>query len=159
MKLKMIMKKYLILFITLVCTVSTAFAADVSRLYRVKNSQPDNVNKVLQPFISRNFPDAIRKNNTYILENKHKGLYYVLIIANKAEDCYFYYMSNNDDESLRKELVKTLKNNDFKVKTVRDSSLKSFFYGEAYTSLAHSDVNTYLRSGVSDKKEKEIMEI
>lgn len=159
MKLKMIKKKYLILFITLVCTVSTAFAADVSRLYRVKNSQPDNVNKVLQPFISRNFPDAIRKNNTYILENKHKGLYYVLIIANKAEDCYFYYMSNNDDESLRKELVKTLKNNDFKVKTVRDSSLKSFFYGEAYTSLAHSDVNTYLLSGVSDKKEnKEISE-
>ena len=146
------MKKYLILIITLLMTVPSAFAADVSKLYRVKNAAPTEIKKVLAPLINRNFPDAIVKENSYILENKNKGIYYVLILADKDEDSYFYYMSNNEDESLRKELVKSLKNNDFKTKTVRDSSLKSFFYGEAYTNLAHSDVNTYLKSSSSEMK-------
>ena len=55
-------------------------------------------------------------------------------------------MSNNEDESLRKELIETLKNNDFKSKKVRNSSLKSYFYGEAYTNLAHSNVNIKMRT-------------
>ena len=55
-------------------------------------------------------------------------------------------MSNNEDESLRKNIIETLKNNDLQPKTVRNSNLKSFFYGEAYTNLAHSNTNTYLRA-------------
>ena len=71
------MKKYLILIITLLMTVTSAFAADVSKLYRVKNAVPTEIKKVLAPLINRNFPDAIVKENSYILENKNKGLYYV----------------------------------------------------------------------------------
>ena len=151
----MVVKKYLILFIALLLTSQVAFCADVSRLYRVKEVEPEQVEKVLTPFVQNNFKNVLKADNTYILENKDLGFYYVIILADKDEDCYFYYMSNNEDESLRKDLIKNLKNNDFKPKTVRDSSLKSFFYGEAYTALAHSGVNTYLRSTSTSKSASE----
>ena len=143
-KLEMVMKKCLILFIVILTTSARSFAADVSKLYRIKNSTPEKIEKVLQPYLNRKFPETIKQNNSYIIENK--GAYHVIILKNKNEDSYFYYMSNNEDESIRKNIIETLKNNDFKPKTVRDSSLKSFFYGEAYTNLAHSNTNTYLRT-------------
>lgn len=147
------MKKYLILLITLFMTPVMAIGADVSKLYRVKNSEPSQVEKVLLPVIGKTYSNVIKGENSYILENKEKGLYTVIILADKDEDTYFYYMSNNEDEDFRKVLVKSLKNNDFKPKTVRDSTLKSFFYGEAYTHLAHSDVNTYLKTSNTEKKQ------
>lgn len=145
----MAVKKYLILLITVLISSASVFGADVSKLYRVKEVEPNQVDKVLSTFVQNNFQNVLKSQNTYVLENKDNGVYYVIILADKDEDCYFYYMSNNEDESLRKDLIKTLKNNDFKPKTVRDSSLKSFFYGEAYTALAHSGVNTYMRSTTS----------
>ena len=92
-----------------------------------------------------------KQQNGYILEDKQKGYYYVIIISEKEDNCYLYncylyYMSNNEDEDLRKDILKTLKNNDFKNKRVLDSSLKSYFYGEAYTNLAHSTARVNLRS-------------
>jgi len=152
----MIMKKFLILFITLLIASAQTLAADVSRLYRVKNSTPAQVEKIIQPYIKKKFPDAIKTENSYIIENKNKGIYFVVILANKEDDSYFYYMSNSEDESLGKSLISTLKNNDFKTKKVRDASLKSFFYGEAYTNLAHSNVNTYLRTGNSKQEKQDI---
>ena len=127
-------------------TGTSGFAADVSRLYTVKNAKAAEVEKVLTPYLKRNFPSALKGQNSYILEDKNKKYYYVVILADKNENCYFYYMSNNEDESLRKELIETLKNNDFKSKKVRNSSLKSYFYGEAYTNLAHSNVNIKMRT-------------
>lgn len=144
--LKMVMKKCLIILIIIFTTSANSFAADVSKLYRVKNSSPAEIEKILQPYLNKNFPNAIKQQNSYIIESKGKNNYYVIILNNKDEDSYFYYMSNNEDESLRKKLVETLKNNDFKLKTVHDSSLKSFFYGEAYTALSHSNTNVYMRT-------------
>ena len=140
------MKKFFVLVITLFFTAVSTFAADVSKLYRIKNANSDAVNKVLTPYLKRQFPNLIKKQNYYILENKQKGYYYVIIISDKDENCYLYYMSNNEDEDLRKDILKTLKNNDLKNRKVIDSSLKSYFYGEAYTNLAHSNVSVNLRS-------------
>ena len=140
------MKKCFVLVITLFFTAVSTFAADVSKLYRIKNANSDAVNKVLTPYLKRQFPNLIKKQNYYILENKQKGYYYVIIISDKDENCYLYYMSNNEDEDLRKDILKTLKNNDLKNRKVIDSSLKSYFYGEAYTNLAHSNVSVNLRS-------------
>lgn len=140
------MKKFCILLITLLLTAVSAYAADVSRLYRIKNADKESVNKVLAPYLKKLFPDMIRQRNGYILENKDKGYYYVIIVTEKDNNCYFYYMSNNEDEDLRKDILKTLKNNDLKNRRVIDSSLKSYFYGEAYTNLAHSSARVNLRS-------------
>ncbi len=137
--LKMVMKKCLIILIIIFTTCAKSFAADVSKLYRVKNSSLAEIEKILQPYFNKNFPNTIKQQNSYIIENKGKNNYHVIILSNKDKDSYFYYMSNNEDESLRKKLVETLKNNDFKLKTIHDSSLKSFFYGEAYTALSHSN--------------------
>ena len=139
-------KKLFSLICAFILTGTSGFAADVSRLYTVKNAKAAEVEKVLTPYLKRNFPSALKGQNSYILEDKNKKYYYVVILADKNENCYFYYMSNNEDESLRKELIETLKNNDFKSKKVRDSSLKSYFYGEAYTNLAHSNVNIKMRT-------------
>lgn len=140
------MKKLFSLICAFILTGTSGFAADVSRLYTVKNAKAAEVEKVLTPYLKRNFPSALKGQNSYILEDKNKKYYYVVILADKNENCYFYYMSNNEDESLRKELIETLKNNDFKSKRVRNSSLKSYFYGEAYTNLAHSNVNIKMRT-------------
>lgn len=142
----MIMKKFFVLIITLLFTAVSTFAADVSKLYRIKNANSEAVNKVLTPYLKRQFPNLIKNQNYYILENKQKGYYYVIIVSDKDENCYLYYMSNNEDEDLRKDILKTLKNNDLKNRKVIDSSLKSYFYGEAYTNLAHSNVRVNLRS-------------
>lgn len=139
-------KKLFSLICAFILTGTSGFAADVSRLYTVKNAKAAEVEKVLTPYLKRNFPSALKGQNSYILEDKNKKYYYVVILADKNENCYFYYMSNNEDESLRKELIETLKNNDFKSKKVRNSSLKSYFYGEAYTNLAHSNVNIKMRT-------------
>lgn len=139
-------KKLFSLICAFILTGTSVFAADVSRLYTVKNAKAAEVEKVLTPYLKRNFPSALKGQNSYILEDKNKKYYYVVILADKNENCYFYYMSNNEDESLRKELIETLKNNDFKSKKVRNSSLKSYFYGEAYTNLAHSNVNIKMRT-------------
>lgn len=139
-------KKLFSLICAFILTGTSGFAADVSRLYTVKNAKAAEVEKVLTPYLKRNFPSALKGQNSYILEDKNKKYYYVIILADKNENCYFYYMSNNEDESLRKELIETLKNNDFKSKKVRNSSLKSYFYGEAYTNLAHSNVNIKMRT-------------
>lgn len=139
-------KKLFSLICAFILSGTSVFAADVSRLYTVKNVQAAQVEKVLTPYLKRNFPSASKGQNSYIFEDKNKKYYYVIILADKNEKCYFYYMSNNEDESLRKELLKTLKNNDFKSKKVRNSSLKSYFYGEAYTNLAHSNVNIKMRT-------------
>ncbi len=140
------MKKFLIFLVTIFLTASTAFAADVSRLYKIKDAKTDNLEKILTPYLKRLYPNAILKNNCYILEDTNKKYFYVVILSQKDDTSYFYYMSNNEEEDLRKSLLKTLKNNDFKPKKVFDSSLKSFFYGEAYTNLAHSNVNVNLRA-------------
>ncbi len=140
------MKKSFVLIITLLFTAVSTFAADVSKLYRIKNANSEAVNKVLTPYLKRQFPNLIKNQNYYILENKQKGYYYVIIVSDKDENCYLYYMSNNEDEDLRKDILKTLKNNDLKNRRVIDSSLKSYFYGEAYTNLAHSNVSVNLRS-------------
>ena len=139
-------KKLFSLICAFILKGTSGFAADVSRLYTVKNAKAAEVEKVLTPYLKRNFPSALKGQNSYILEDKNKKYYYVVILADKNENCYFYYMSNNEDESLRKELIETLKNNDFKSKKVRNSSLKSYFYGEAYTNLAHSNVNIKMRT-------------
>lgn len=139
-------KKLFSLICAFILTGTSGFAADVSRLYTVKNAKAAEVEKVLTPYLKRNFPSALKGQNSYILEDKNKKYYYVVILADKNENCYFYYMSNNEDESLRKELIETLKNNDFKSKKVQNSSLKSYFYGEAYTNLAHSNVNIKMRT-------------
>ena len=139
-------KKLFSLICAFILTGTSGFAADVSRLYTVKNAKAAEVEKVLTPYLKRNFPSALKGQNSYILEDKNKKYYYVVILADKNENCYFYYMTNNEDESLRKELIETLKNNDFKSKKVRNSSLKSYFYGEAYTNLAHSNVNIKMRT-------------
>ena len=139
-------KKLFSLICAFILTGTSVFAADVSRLYTVKNAKAAEVEKVLTPYLKRNFPSALKGQNSYILEDKNKKYYYVVILADKNENCYLYYMSNNEDESLRKELIETLKNNDFKSKKVRNSSLKSYFYGEAYTNLAHSNVNIKMRT-------------
>ena len=139
-------KKLFSLICAFILTGTSGFAADVSRLYTVKNAKAAEVEKFLTPYLKRNFPSALKGQNSYILEDKNKKYYYVVILADKNENCYFYYMSNNEDESLRKELIETLKNNDFKSKKVRNSSLKSYFYGEAYTNLAHSNVNIKMRT-------------
>lgn len=144
--LRIIMKKCFILLITLFLTSVHVFAADVSRLYRIKEADSDSVNKILAPYLKSRFPNMTKQHNGYILEDKQKGYYYVIIISEKDENCYLYYMSNNEDEDLRKDILKTLKNNDFKNKRVLDSSLKSYFYGEAYTNLAHSTASVNLRS-------------
>lgn len=143
---RMIVKKFLIFLAFLIFSAASAFAADVSKLYTIKNANPDDIYKVLTPHIKQLYPEAVKKQNYYILENKQKGYYYVIILANKDENCYFYYMSNNEDESLRKDLLQTLKSNNFKNRKVIDSSLKSFFYGEAYTNLAHSNVRINMRN-------------
>ncbi len=140
------MKKSFVLILTLLFTAVSTFAADVSKLYRIKNSNSEAVNNVLTPYLKKLFPNLIKKQNYYILENKQKGYYYVIIVSDKDENCYLYYMSNNEDEDLRKDILKTLKNNDLKNRRVIDSSLKSYFYGEAYTNLAHSNVSVNLRS-------------
>lgn len=140
------MKKFFVLILTLLFTAVSTFAADVSKLYRIKNANSEAVNKVLTPYLKRQFPNLIKNQNYYILENKQKGYYYVIIVSDKDENCYLYYMSNNEDEDLRKDILKTLKNNDLKNRRVIDSSLKSYFYGEAYTNLAHSNVSVNLRS-------------
>ena len=139
-------KKLFSLICAFILSGTSVFAADVSRLYTVKNVQATEVEKVLTPYLKRNFPSASKVQNSYIFEDKNKKYYYVIILADKNEKCYFYYMSNNEDESLRKELLKTLKNNDFKSKKVQNSSLKSCFYGEAYTNLSHSNVNIKMRT-------------
>lgn len=139
-------KKLFSLICAFILSGTSVFAADVSRLYTVKNVQAAEVEKVLTPYLKRNFPSASKVQNSYIFEDKNKKYYYVIILADKNEKCYFYYMSNNEDESLRKELLKTLKNNDFKSKKVQNSSLKSYFYGEAYTNLSHSNVNIKMRT-------------
>lgn len=143
-KFEMLIKKCLICLIAVLMTSAQCFAVDVSKLYRIKNSTPEEIEKVLKPYLNRKFPNATMQENGYIIENKE--YYHIIIIKTKDEDCYFYYMSNNEDESLRKNIIETLKNNDLKPKTVRNSNLKSFFYGEAYTNLAHSNTNTYLRA-------------
>ena len=140
------MKKFFILLVAIFCTTSTVLAADVSKLYKIKDTKSDNIEKVLTPYLKRIYPDIFHKNNYYIMEDTDKKHFYVVIISENDENCYFYYMSNNEDEELRKNLLKTLKNNDFRPKKVFDSSLKSFFYGEAYTNLAHSNVKVNLRS-------------
>ena len=103
------MKKFCILLITLLLMAVSAYAADVSRLYRIKNADKESVNKVLAPYLKKLFPDMIRQRNGYILENKDKGYYYVIIVTEKDNNCYFYYMSNNEDEDLRKDILKTLR--------------------------------------------------
>lgn len=143
-------KKLFSLICAFILSGTSVFAADVSKLYTVKNVQAAEVEKVLTPYLKRNFPSALKGQNSYIFEDKNKKYYYVIILADKNEKCYFYYMSNNEDESLRKELLKTLKNNDFKSKKVRNSSLKSYFYGEAYTNLAHSNVNIKMRTNAEN---------
>ena len=140
------MKKFFILLTTLLFTAVSAIAADVSRLYRVKNASADEVKKVLTPYLKRLYPNTAVSGNSYILEDKNKNHFYVVIISEKDNNCYFYYMSNNEDEDLRKNILKSLKNNDFKPKKVFDSSLKSYFYGEAYTNLAHSNVKINMRA-------------
>ena len=140
------MKKFFILLTTLLFTAVSAIAADVSRLYRVKNTSADEVKKVLTPYLKRLYPNTAVSGNSYILEDKNKNHFYVVIISEKDNNCYFYYMSNNEDEDLRKNILKSLKNNDFKPKKVFDSSLKSYFYGEAYTNLAHSNVKINMRA-------------
>ena len=140
------MKKFFILLTTLLFTAVSAIAADVSRLYRVKNTSADEVKKVLTPYLKRLYPNTAVSGNSYILEDKNKNFFYVVIISEKDNNCYFYYMSNNEDEDLRKNILKSLKNNDFKPKKVFDSSLKSYFYGEAYTNLAHSNVKINMRA-------------
>ena len=140
------MKKFFILLTTLLFTAVSAIAADVSRLYRVKNASADEVKKVLTPYLKRLYPNTAVSGNSYILEDKNKNFFYVVIISEKDNNCYFYYMSNNEDEDLRKNILKSLKNNDFKPKKVFDSSLKSYFYGEAYTNLAHSNVKINMRA-------------
>ena len=144
------MKKFFIFLITLLLTSVQVFAADVSRLYRIKDADSQSVNKVLYPYLKKRFPNMTKQQNGYILEDKQKGYYYVIIISEKEDNCYFYYMSNNEDEDLRKDLLKTITNNDLKNKRVIDSSLKSYFYGEAYTNLAHSNASVNLRSQKND---------
>lgn len=149
------MKKFLIILTAMLLTSTSALAADVSRLYAVKNAQPAQIDRVLNPYIQKKFPNAVKQHkNAYVLQNKGQKYYYVIILANKNENTYFYYMSNNEDETFRKEILKTLKNNDFKRKKVFDSSLKSYFYGEAYTYLAHSDVNINMRATQDSGNEK-----
>ena len=63
------MKKYLILLITLFMTPVMAIGADVSKLYRVKNSEPSQVEKVLLPVIGKTYSNVIKGENFYILEN------------------------------------------------------------------------------------------
>lgn len=143
---KMKMKKFFILLMTLFITTSTVLAADISKLYKIKDTTPDKVKKILTPYLKRLYPNSIQNNDYYILETSDKKYFYVVIISSKDDVCYFYYMSNNEDEELRKNILKTLKNNDFRPKKVLNSSLKSFYYGEAYTQLAHSNVKINLRS-------------
>ena len=95
------MKKSFVLILTLLFTAVSTFAADVSKLYRIKNSNSEAVNNVLTPYLKKLFPNLIKKQNYYILENKQKGYYYVIIVSDKDENCYLYYMSNNEDEDLR----------------------------------------------------------
>ena len=145
------MKKFFTILIILLVTAIEANAADVSKLYRIKKAKPDTVAKVLTPYLKRLYPNAVINQNSYILEDSNKKHFYVVILSEKEDNCYFYYMSNNEDEDLRKNILKSLKNNDFKPKRVFDSSLKSYFYGEAYTNLAHSNVNINMRANMENQ--------
>lgn len=140
------LKKFFITLFIFILSCSTTLAADVSRLYTVTETAPSDITQVLAPYLKRKFPTLINSDNSFIIEDKNKKYYYVILLSNKGEHCYFYYMSNNDDESFRKDILTLLKNNDFKSKKVVDSKLKSFFYGEAYTALAHSNLPVNMRS-------------
>lgn len=78
-------KKLFSLICAFILTGTSGFAADVSRLYTVKNAKAAEVEKVLTPYLKRNFPSALKGQNSYILEDKNKKYYYVVILADKTK--------------------------------------------------------------------------
>ena len=64
-------KKLFSLICAFILTGTSGFAADVSRLYTVKNAKAAEVEKVLTPYLKRNFPSALKGQNSYILEEKN----------------------------------------------------------------------------------------
>lgn len=134
------MKRIILVLTAFILSINFVFADDISKLYNLKDSDIQKVKKSTLYFINPKYKDVILGSDFFIVQQKEQNTYHVIIIKKKDNKDYFYYMANTENDSLQKALLKNLKANDIKYSQIFDSKLKSFFYGEAYTDLAHSNV-------------------
>lgn len=153
------MKRIILVLTAFILSTNLVFAVDISKLYNLKASDIQKVKKSTLSFINPKYKDLILGSDFFIVQQKEQNTYHVIIIKKKDNKDYFYYMANTENDSLQKALLKNLKANDIKYSQVFDSKLKSFFYGEAYTDLAHSNVNINMITRPSKQPEPPVQNI
>lgn len=131
-------KKNLIILISLIFCINPALAADISLLYKINNTNSEQLKQIITPVIEKKSSNVIKNNDFFIIEKQNTEFYSIIILKNTENDSYFYFLSNKNDETLKDEILNALKNNYFNYKTVRDANLKSYFYNQAYSNLSMS---------------------
>lgn len=116
-------------FCTLPCS-----AQEFSRLYLVKNSQKSNLDNFVQMYL-REYKYDFTNTDGYVIkptQNSNTDLSSsVILIKQTGADCYFYYLSNNEDDDLTKILFKRIKVSGLKMKKIKNDELLKVFHQDA----------------------------
>lgn len=122
---------------------NTVLASEISRLYLIQNADTEKVKTAFNPAFNRIGYNLIDDKDYFIYENPAQRLFNIIILKNSGEDCYYYYLSNENTD-FNKTILTYLDRYQYEYKRIRNSAFLDLFYNDAtdYLSKSRSSIKT-----------------
>lgn len=136
------------IFICLICLLlsfSTVSAKEIETLYVIKKVPKENLANVINNYLSQTDYNVVSRNDYYILPAKSKNSndFYGILLDQNGQDCYLYYLSNNDKSDLHLLLSKEIKKGHLSIKKIKAPKVSSVFKQKAFSLKENAEKSTY----------------